>query len=85
MPTSMDSMLAKGSGSVRSFEAHEDKRMDLWPLIEQLNHAPPASDEWSRFFEQLVELVEHHAEEDEQDIVPKAQKACPAKQPVLAG
>jgi len=55
-------------------DRHQQEAGELSSLIEQINRATPASDEWSRFFEQLVTMVEQHAEEEERDIFPKAQK-----------
>ena len=38
----------------------------------------PSSEEWGRFFEQLVDMVEDHVKEEEGDIFPKAQKVIGA-------
>lgn len=56
-------------------DRHEAEATELSSLIDRINTTPIASEEWGRFFEQLVTMVESHVEEEENDIFPNAQKA----------
>lgn len=56
-------------------DRHEAEASELSSLIDRINMTPTASEEWGRFFEQLVTMVESHVEEEENDIFPQAQKA----------
>jgi hemerythrin superfamily protein len=59
-------------------DRHEAEASELSTLIDRINVTPIASEEWGRFFEQLVNMVESHAEEEESDIFPRAQKTIGA-------
>jgi len=60
-------------------EHHDREAGELSSLIERIDQTSPSSDDWSRFFEQLVDMVEHHVEEEEHEIFPKAQKVIGAE------
>lgn len=59
-------------------DRHEAEATELSTLIDRINATPIASEEWGRFFSQLVDMVENHADEEEQTIFPEAQKAIGA-------
>lgn len=63
----------------RSIAEHHDREAgELSSLIERIDQTAPSSGEWDRFFEQLVDMVEHHVDEEEKDIFPKAQQVIGA-------
>lgn len=47
-------------------------------LMEELGGITPASDEWVAKMMVLIENVEHHAEEEEQELFPPLRSACDA-------
>lgn len=59
-------------------DRHDAEAGELSSLIERIDQTSPSSDEWSRFFEQLVTMVEDHVEEEEREIFPEAQKVIGA-------
>jgi hypothetical protein len=59
-------------------DRHETEAGELSALIDRINSTATASEDWGRFFEQLVQMVEHHVEEEERDIFPKAQQVIGA-------
>ncbi|HET9621743.1 MAG TPA: hemerythrin domain-containing protein [Kofleriaceae bacterium] len=60
-------------------DRHDAEAGALETLIDRINNTPTASEEWGQFFEQLVNMVENHAEEEEAQIFPVAQKAIGAQ------
>lgn len=58
----------------RLAEHHDREAAKLEGLIGDLQTMGPASAEWDRRFEELVELVHHHATEEEQQLFPKIQE-----------
>ncbi|HEY0195721.1 MAG TPA: hemerythrin domain-containing protein [Kofleriaceae bacterium] len=59
-------------------EQHDREAGELSQLIEKIDQTSPSSGDWNRFFEQLVDMVEHHVEEEERDIFPRAQQVIGA-------
>jgi len=59
-------------------ERHDAEATELSALIERLHQTDVAAAEWGPMFERLVGLVDHHVEEEEHDIFPKAQEAIGA-------
>jgi hemerythrin superfamily protein len=54
-------------------EHHNEEAMEMESLLERLDELEIDTDEWKSTFDQLVEAVSHHAEEEETEIFPKAQ------------
>jgi hemerythrin superfamily protein len=54
-------------------EHHDQEAADMETLIEKLDMAQPV--DWPMLYDQLVDAVIHHAEEEEKEIFPKAQQA----------
>jgi len=54
-----------------SYDDHEDMR----DLLDQLDMMEKSDPEWISLFRQLRETVEHHTEEEETELFPKARKA----------
>ena len=54
-------------------EHHDQEAAEMERMIERIDVA--VADEWRPLFDQLVETVIHHADEEENDIFPKAQEA----------
>jgi hemerythrin superfamily protein len=54
-------------------EHHDQEAAELERLIERIDAA--AGDEWLAHYHQLVDMVIHHANEEESTIFPKAQEA----------
>ena len=54
-------------------EHHDQEAAEMERLIERIDVA--VADEWRALFDQLVEIVIRHANEEENDIFPKAQEA----------
>jgi hemerythrin superfamily protein len=54
-------------------EHHDQEAAEMQRLIERIDAAPDG--EWRSLFDQLVDTVLHHANEEENDIFPKAQEA----------
>lgn len=54
-------------------EHHDQEAAEMERLIERLDIA--TADEWRSLFDQLVDTVTHHANEEESEIFPKAQEA----------
>jgi len=54
-------------------EHHDQEAAEMERLIEQLDTA--TADDWRRLFDQLADTVIHHANEEENEIFPKAQEA----------
>ncbi|MGE3279314.1 MAG: hemerythrin domain-containing protein [Candidatus Altimarinota bacterium] len=54
-----------------SYDDHEDMR----DLLDQLDMMEKTDPEWISLFRQLRETVEHHTEEEESELFPKARKA----------
>jgi len=63
---------------LRSLADHHDQEAaDLERMIERIDAA--VADEWRPLFDQLVDTVIHHANEEENEIFPKAQEAIGEK------
>jgi hemerythrin superfamily protein len=54
-------------------EHHDQEAAELERLIERIDTA--AGDAWRTLYDQLVDAVHHHANEEEAEIFPKAQQA----------
>jgi hypothetical protein len=59
-------------------ERHEAEASQLSALIERIHATEMASAEWLQLFEQLIDQVEQHVTEEENDIFPKAQEVIGA-------
>lgn len=59
-------------------DRHQAEAGELSSLIDRIHEAEIASEEWGRFFEQLVRTVENHVQEEEKEIFPKAQQVIGA-------
>lgn len=57
---------------------HDAEASDLSMLIDRIHATEISSEQWGVLFDQLVTLVEQHAQEEEQEIFPKAQEAMGA-------
>jgi len=58
----------------RALADHHDREAgELSALIGQIDATPTSSSEWGALFDQLITKVEHHVQEEEHDIFPKAQ------------
>ena len=54
-------------------EHHDQEAAEMERLIERIDTA--TADDWRPLFDQLVDVVIHHANQEEHDIFPKAQEA----------
>ena len=54
-------------------EHHDQEAAEMERLIEQIDTA--TADDWRPLFDQLVDAVTHHANQEENEIFPKAQEA----------
>lgn len=59
-------------------DRHEAEAGELSMMIHRIHETAISSPDWLRFFDQLVELVEHHVKEEEHDIFPRAQETIGA-------
>jgi iron-sulfur cluster repair protein YtfE (RIC family) len=50
---------------------HQEARQ----MLEKMSGVPEDSEEWTELLEELKASVEHHVQEEEEDLFPKAQKA----------
>ena len=57
---------------------HDVEASELSMLIDRIHACEILSEEWGMLFDQLVELVEQHVREEENDIFPKAQEVMGA-------
>jgi hemerythrin superfamily protein len=59
-------------------ERHEVEASQLSSLIDRIHTTEMSSTAWEQLFDQLIELVEQHAKEEENEIFPKAQETIGA-------
>jgi hypothetical protein len=57
---------------------HDTEASELSMLIDRIHATEISSEEWGLLFDQLVELVEQHVQEEEHEIFPRAQDAIGA-------
>ena len=57
---------------------HDAEASELSMLIDRIHATEISSEEWGLLFDQLVELVERHVQEEEHEIFPRAQEAIGA-------
>jgi len=62
------------------FEAKEEHRAVEKLVLPDLENTEPTSDEFSGRAKVLKELIEHHADEEEEEMFPKAKKAMSKQQ-----
>ncbi len=62
-----------------TLEAYEEHRL-VKQLLNELDKMPVDKDEWDAKFTVLKEQVEHHVEEEEGELFPKAKKVLSEKQ-----
>jgi hypothetical protein len=61
---------------VRGLADHHDREAsELSGLVAHIDQLPFESAAWGTAFDQLVDLVKHHVDEEERDIFPKGQDA----------
>lgn len=53
---------------------HDEEASEMEALIDQLDAADIQSDAWGETFRQLLDIVRHHANEEEDQIFPAAQR-----------
>ena len=56
-------------------DRHDAEASELSALIDRLEATSIAAPEWDPMLDRLIDLVEHHVEQEERDIFPKAQQA----------
>lgn len=59
-------------------EAYNEHRM-IAMLLDELDTIPKGNDQWLAKFHFLKELVEHHVEDEEEEVFPKAQQVLSEK------
>lgn len=53
-------------------EDHDREAVELEELIHKIDGALMTSDEWGRLFDDLVDMIQRHVQEEEKSIFPKA-------------
>jgi hemerythrin-like domain-containing protein len=61
-----------------NYEAREEHRAVEKLVLPDLEKTEPGTDQFSGRAKVLKELIEHHADEEEEEMFPKAEKSIPA-------